>query len=227
MLIGRSAPWAYAGIPLLFIMNDFKITDLTFQERGPYTFEIESATVVGLHGASGAGKTLLLRAIADLDQHQGKVQLGEMVCEQVPAATWRKTVGLLSAESFWWFDTVGEHFNVPVQDLEGYLQQLGFPMESLGWDVSRLSTGEKQRLALVRLLQNHPRALLLDEPTASLDTTNIGHMESLLMAYCKKQQVPVLWVSHDSRQLGRVADRVLYLDSDGILQESPRGQNVC
>ena len=96
----------------------------------------------------------------------------------------------------------------------------------MGWEVSRLSTGEKQRLALVRLLQNQPRALLLDEPTASLDTTNIGHMEQLVLDYCKNQQVPVLWVSHDSEQLGRVADREFYLGSDGSLQDLQGGQDV-
>jgi len=207
-------------------MNDIHVTDLVFQGRGPYTFQIEPASIVGLHGASGSGKTLLLRAIADLDQHQGNVRLGELVCDQVPAAIWRKIVGLLSAESFWWFDTVGEHFYVPVQDIDRYLQQLGFTREALGWEVSRLSTGEKQRLALIRLLQNKPRALLLDEPTASLDVTNVGHMEQLLMEFCKEQQVPLLWVSHDAEQLARVADREFYLESDGTLQEIRGGQDV-
>ena len=208
-------------------MNDLQFSGLIFQGRGPYTFRIQPATIVGLHGVSGAGKTLLLRAIADIDIHEGELRLGEMLCTEVSAATWRKTVGLLSAESFWWFDTVGEHFYVPVQDLENYLRQLGFSSEVMGWEVSRLSTGEKQRLALVRLLQNQPGALLLDEPTASLDTINIGNMEQLVLEYCKKRQVPVLWVSHDVEQLARVADRELYLGSDGTLQDVQGGQDVC
>jgi len=208
------------------LMNDLHVSELIFQGRGPYSFRIQAATIVGLHGASGAGKTLLLRAIADLDHHQGRLRLGEMVCTEVPGAIWRRTIGLLSAESFWWFDTVGEHFHVPLQEVKRYLQQLGFLPEVMGWEVSRLSTGEKQRLALVRLLQNQPRALLLDEPTASLDRGNIGHMERLVLEYCRNRQVPVLWVSHDGEQLARVADRELYLGSDGTLQEVQGDQDV-
>jgi len=206
-------------------MNDLQLSGFVFRGRGPYSFQIQPASIVGLHGASGTGKTLLLRAIADLDPHQGQLRLGEMVCAQVSAARWRKTVGLLSAESFWWFDTVGEHFHVPMRGLQGFLRQLGFSSEVLNWEVSRLSTGEKQRLALVRLLQNQPRALLLDEPTASLDAANIGHMERLVLEYCKERQVPVLWVSHDAEQLARVADREFFFEHNGMLQEIRGGKN--
>ena len=200
-------------------MNNLQVTSLSFQDRGPYSFQIAAGRVFGLQGASGAGKTLLLRAIADLDPHQGQVRLGDMTCEQVPAAMWRKTVAMLPAESFWWFDVVGDHFQVSVKRLEARLQQLGFEPDVLNWEVSRLSTGEKQRLATVRLLQNNPRALLLDEPTASLDSANIERTENMLLDYCSHHQVPVLWVSHDRLQLERVADDQYYLDRDGILQQ--------
>ena len=115
-----------------------------------------------------------------------------------------------------------------MQDIEEPLQQLGFEPDVLNWEVSRLSTGEKQRLAIVRLLQNTPRALLLDEPTASLDAENIERTETLLVDYCRQQQAPLLWVSHDTQQLERVADDLLYyLESDGTLQEVRGGQHGC
>jgi ABC-type iron transport system FetAB ATPase subunit len=201
-------------------MNDLEITDFIFQERGPYCLQIAGGRVTGLQGASGAGKTLLLRAIADLDPHQGQARLGDMHCTQVPAPVWRKTVALLPAESFWWFDRVGEHFLQPLQEEStARLEQLGFAREVMDWEVSRLSTGEKQRLAIARLLQNKPAALLLDEPTASLDAANIECVETLLLDYCRQQQVPLLWVSHDSGQLDRVADVRLFLEKDGTMQQ--------
>ena len=200
-------------------MNDLEITDFTFQERGPYSLQIAAGQVIGLQGASGAGKTLLLRAIADLDPHQGQARLGNMDCAQVPAPLWRKTVALLPAESFWWFDRVGEHFQQPLTENMTCLEQLGFTAEVMDWEISRLSTGEKQRLAIARLLQNKPAALLLDEPTASLDAANIDCVENLLLDYCKQQQVPLLWVSHDSRQLDRVADKRLFLEKDGTMEQ--------
>ncbi len=198
-------------------MRGLQVIDLEFRDRGPCSFSIEPATVMGLHGASGAGKTLLLRALADLDLHRGEVKLGKTSASEVPAPQWRRLVGLLPAESFWWFDRVGEHFDCRAQVLEPWLGQLGFSIDVFTWQVARLSTGEKQRLAIVRLLQYAPRALLLDEPTASLDAANIRNTENLLLDYCRSEQVPLLWVSHDPAQLERVADTLFFLDEHGIL----------
>jgi ABC-type iron transport system FetAB ATPase subunit len=199
-------------------MNELQLSNLIFQGRGPYSFQINPGHVAGLQGASGAGKTLLLRAIADLDPNQGQVRLGDIICSRVPAPQWRKTVAMLPAESFWWFDMVGDHFQVSSRRVNENLQQLGFEPDVLNWEVSRLSTGEKQRLAIVRLLQNRPRALLLDEPTASLDAANIDRTETMLVEYCRQEQVPLLWVSHDPGQLERVADMEFFLENDGTLK---------
>jgi ABC-type iron transport system FetAB ATPase subunit len=199
-------------------MNELQLSNLIFQGRGPYSFQINPGHVAGLQGASGAGKTLLLRAIADLDPNQGQVRLGDIICSRVPAPQWRKTVAMLPAESFWWFDMVGDHFQVSSRRVNENLQQLGFEPDVLNWEVSRLSTGEKQRLAIVRLLQNRPRALLLDEPTASLDAANIDRTETMLVEYCRQEQVPLLWVSHDPGQLERVADMEFFLENGGTLK---------
>ena len=140
-------------------MPRLKIESLRFQGRGPYDLTVEPGECVCLSGPSGAGKTLLLRSIADLDPHEGRVFLDDVDSLTVDAPSWRQAVGLLPAESQWWWDTVGPHF--PVVDGER-LEALGFGEEVLAWEVSRLSTGERQRLALLRLLVNRPRVLLLD-----------------------------------------------------------------
>jgi len=72
--------------------------------------------------------------------------------------------------------------------------------------VMRCSTGERQRLALIRLLCGQPKVLLLDEPTASLDEKNVQAVEALVKEYLLAGGV-VIWVSHDSNQIQRVADR--------------------
>ncbi len=180
------------------------IKNLIIAHVGPVNLELKSGEIVCLSGASGSGKSLMLRAIADIIPATGTFSLGEMKSSSVMAPVWRRQVSLLPAESQWWFDTVGEHFNQP--DLE-LMHALSFEKDCLEWEVSRCSTGEKQRLALLRVLTNKPKCLLLDEPTGSLDPDNTLKVEALLKRLAKQQQIPLLWVSHSHEQIKRVADR--------------------
>lgn len=125
------------------------------------------------------------------------------------------------AESCWWFDTVGDHFEFleNINDINGWLTQLDFNPDVMNWQVNRLSTGEKQRLAIIRLLANRPRALLLDEPTASLDKKNIEKVEDLLTGYRKENNAPTIWVSHDPEQEKRIASRRYRIKGDLIIEE--------
>lgn len=198
-------------------MNGLVLSNLGFKDRGPYTFTIEPGTCLGLSGPSGSGKSLLLRAIADLDPCTGRVQLDRFLCSETPAPVWRKMIGFLPAESSWWFDQVGDHFQKLSDVDEKRLSELGFTPDVCTWSVSRLSTGEKQRLAIVRLLQNNPQALLLDEPTASLDQKNVEKTETLFTEYQSLKNIPVLWVSHDQEQLQRVADETMEMSASGQL----------
>jgi ABC-type iron transport system FetAB ATPase subunit len=198
-------------------MPPLNIHNLCFGDRGPYNFQVEAGECLGLQGASGAGKSLLLRAIADLDPRSGTMRLGELDADAMPAPLWRRKVGLLPAESGWWFDRVGEHFAdfaaLDAQDLA----KLGFDASVQHWDLSRLSTGEKQRLAILRLLEQAPQCLLLDEPTASLDQHSTIQVEALLLRYSATHQVPLLWVSHDPAQIDRVCQRCLIMEQNGRL----------
>ncbi len=181
----------------------------------PLTFTVGAAECVCLSGPSGAGKSILLRAIADLIPHAGDARLDDRWCSRMTPTEWRRQVGYLPAESFWWSDRVGDHFADPAA-VE--FDALGFGSEVLDWEIGRLSTGERQRLALLRLLANRPRALLLDEPTASLDPDNVLRVESLLSRYREQHRAPVLWVSHDTAQRARLAHRVLHLDGGRLVE---------
>ena len=171
--------------------------------------ELAPGQCLGLSGPSGSGKTLFLRALADLEPHRGRIWLDGTAADQVPAPQWRRQVGLLPAESAWWFDTVGPHF---FETPGRWLQQLGFDDQVMQWEISRLSSGERQRLSLLRLLINRPRALLLDEPTANLDQTSMARVEALLADYRQSSQAITIWVSHDLNQLARLCHPVLVID---------------
>ena len=154
------------------------------------------------HGASGSGKTLLLRAIADLDEAEGEVWLDDRARSGMRAPQWRKLVMYVASESHWWARLVREHAaDWPAEDL----QTLGFEPEVLDWEIQRLSSGERQRLALIRAISCTPSVLLLDEPTANLDRSNTERVERLIEAWRRRTDGCVLWISHDPDQRARVA----------------------
>lgn len=170
-----------------------------------------------LSGPSGPGKSRLLRAVADLEPHAGQVWLGEVAQSSLPAHAWRARVMLVPAESQWWADSVGEHLQAaPAGD---DLAALGFDQAVLEWQVSRLSSGEKQRLALLRALGQGPSALLLDEPTANLDDATTRRVEAWLVERIRQCGWPVIWVAHDLAQIARVADRHWRIDGKVLLAE--------
>ncbi len=198
-------------------MPDLEVSELCFQHRGPYSFRVQGGECLGLQGASGAGKSLLLRAVADLDQRTGFLALGGINADSIPAPHWRKMVGLLPAESGWWLDLVGDHFQAFDRIDQQTLASLGFDRSVKDWQVSRLSTGERQRMAILRLLENRPACLLLDEPTASLDPRSVAKVEALLCAYGREHQAPLVWISHDPDQLDRVCSRRMTMEKGGHL----------
>lgn len=191
----------------MLILKNFSITELL-----PLSLKVKQGECIGLSGESGCGKTRLLRAIADLDEHEGELQLDDLSWDTVPAHKWRTQVALLPAESQWWFDTVGEHFS----EKSGVLPALGFNLDVLLWDSVRCSSGEKQRLSILRLLANKPRVLLLDEPTANLDESNGIRVERLIAEYIVNNNAIAIWVSHDPAQLRRVSNRQFYIENGSL-----------
>lgn len=175
---------------------------------------IDPGECVSLAGPSGAGKSTLLRAIADLLPHEGECWLDGTEYRQVDGPRWRRMVGLLPADNLWWHDRVGEHFDPGGRNrAQGWMAVLELPEAALDWPVARLSSGERQRLALLRLLARGPRALLLDEPTANLDPHSGALVEALVAEYRQRHDAPVLWAGHDPQQRRRVATRHLCLEA--------------
>jgi ABC-type iron transport system FetAB ATPase subunit len=194
-------------------LNYFAVEDLAFHTFTNMTFSLSTAECLGLSGPSGVGKSLFLRTLADLDPHQGKINLEGVDATSMPAPLWRRQVALLPAEPVWWYRTIGEHFTRIDSE---WFSQLGFDLSVLDWNISRLSSGEKQRLALLRMLSYDPKVLLLDEPTANLDSKNARQIEELIAWQRQKRQVAVIWVSHNMDQLERVSTRRFQLNAKGL-----------
>ena len=180
----------------------------------PVSFDLGAGECVALRGPSGSGKSLLLRALADLDPSQGTVCLDGHDRETMPAPRWRRLVTYVPAESGWWAETVGGHF-ADWTAAAPLVALLGLADDCRDWPVSRLSTGERQRLALVRTLVQQPRVLLLDEPTSGLDPDTGRAVEALIEGHRAAGRA-VLWATHDAAQSARVASRLLAVDGGRV-----------
>jgi ABC-type iron transport system FetAB ATPase subunit len=180
---------------------------------GPFSFELHAGECVAIQGPSGAGKSVLLRMLADLDPHEGEAVLDGRAAGAMPAPEWRARVVYQAAEPAWWEPTAGAHFTDAERAYaNSALAALGLVPAVLDTDIERLSTGERQRLALVRSLARQPSVLLLDEPTAALDPGSVAKAEALLRS-AVASGMAVLIVTHSADQAKRLAQRVFVLDA--------------
>jgi len=178
----------------------------------PLTFEVADGECLAVEGPSGAGKTRLLRAIADLDAAPGQVFLDGAERNEMTAPQWRERVRYCAAEPAWWSDTPRGAFPEPIDEtrLDRVLAAIGLEPDALDKPTAVLSTGERQRLALARAIVDEPKVLLLDEPTAALDAQSAALVEELIK-YQMLSGRSVILVSHDHDQIERLAHARLQL----------------
>ncbi|QFT31330.1 Arginine transport ATP-binding protein ArtM [Labrenzia sp. THAF82] len=191
------------------------IDELKTSLIGPINLVLEDGSCTAISGPSGAGKSLFLRALADLDESSGTITLNGRDRERFSAPDWRRKVAYVPAESGWWSERVADHFQ-PTPDLVKQLASVGLE-EASGWEVSRLSTGERQRLALVRALQIDPEILLLDEPTSALDPPSVAKVELLLKERVAAGRT-ILLVTHDPEQSIRLKADCVHMEGGRVLK---------
>lgn len=192
------------------------------------SFKVFPGDRVALVGASGAGKTSLLRLLNRLDNpSEGTIYLDGQAIHQLPVFRLRQQVMLVPQEPKLLGMTVQAALAYPlvlqeisqsaIQRRLGYwLAQLQIPLDWLERDELRLSLGERQLVAIARALVTHPQVLLLDEPTSALD---VGRTEVVLKAL-SQQSVTVVLVTHQLELARQFCNRVLHLDAGELIQDS-------
>ncbi len=179
--------------------------------------ELAAGEIHCISGASGSGKTLLLRALADLDETPGEVRLLGQARESYRPEDWRRQVMLSPAQPRWWFGSVAEHLDGDIGDWPSALR---LDAARLDAPLGQLSTGEQSRCGLLRALSHGPTVLLLDEPTGALDPKGVRAVESLLRNWLEGEgpkghgdtpgeqdrlERAIVWITHDEDQIERVA----------------------
>ncbi|ACL57220.1 ABC transporter ATP-binding protein [Methylobacterium nodulans] len=185
------------------------IEDLRSDLAGPFDLVVPKGQIVTIAGPSGSGKSLFLRMIADLDVNTGRVRLDGRWRSEMPAPEWRRQIPYVAAEPGWWSDAIADHV-APEHRVaaEALAARLGVGARPFAGLVANLSTGERQRLALVRALVRETPALLLDEPTGPLDPVSTTAVEALLRERAAAGAI-ILMVSHDPGQSERLSARAL------------------
>jgi ABC-type iron transport system FetAB ATPase subunit len=189
------------------------------------TFQVADGECLTVEGASGSGKTRLLRAIADLDPVEGLIFLDGAERHEIPGPRWRAQVRYVAAEPGWWSDTPRGTFPPDAVDSERVERQLanvGLTPEHLDRDIGHLSTGERARLAFVRALHGEPKALLLDEPTAALDPASAALVEEQIRFQLYVGRIVVL-ATHDVGLSQRVSHTRLMLPKPRLATPQPTG----
>ncbi len=195
--------------------------------------EVHAGDRVAVAGSSGAGKTLLLRAMSLLDP----IDEGEVLWNDRPVANrqvnaFRSQVVYLHQRASLVEGSVEDVLRSPFllyihrqQQFDrdrvlDWLTALGRDAGFLSKWSGDLSGGEAQIVALLRVLQLDPAVLLLDEPTAAMDAATTHAAEQLVERWVADaaNRRATVWVSHDAQKADRAAQRVIKL-SDGQLVE--------
>ncbi|MFM7365522.1 MAG: DevA family ABC transporter ATP-binding protein, partial [Cuspidothrix sp.] len=184
--------------------------------------EIKAGEIVIMTGPSGSGKTTLLSLMGGLRSAQnGSLQI---LGQEMSGATkgqltkLRRQIGyIFQAHNLMSFLTAKENVRMSLELHENYfkddinakaiamLEHVGL-WEHIKYYPESLSGGQKQRVAIARALVSHPKIVLADEPTASLDKQSGRDVVELMQMLAKEQNCTILLVTHDNRILD-IADR--------------------
>ena len=218
---------------------DLKDLTLTLPGNAPIlhniNLDILAGQVICLVGPSGSGKSTLLRCLNRLwEPPVGTVFMDGVDITILDVLALRRRVGMLFQSSALFDGTVADNvaYGPALQDktislarVESLLEMAGLSGDMASKSAGELSGGEAQRVALARAMANEPEALLLDEPTSSLDPAATRQVEETVMGLCQSLGLTVVWVSHSIEQVARIADKMALL-VDGKLAETGRPEHL-
>jgi ABC-type multidrug transport system ATPase subunit len=184
---------------------------LKFQSIGPIDLQVAAGRCLAVSGPSGAGKSLTLKMLADLVPHEGDCFVDGVAAGSMSGPGWRRLVRYVSSEPGWWAASVAQHFADASAQAEN-MRRLSLDASLLEAAPERLSTGERQRMAFLRAIEDRPKVLLLDEPTSALDPVSVHAVEEIVREMMQAGCAVVL-TSHDPEQVERLADTVMQLES--------------
>jgi len=191
---------------------------------------VEEAETIAILGASGQGKSTLLRILSLLDSPDGgNLYLHEKPSAKWQAVEWRRKVCYVAQQPSMLEGSVEDNLRIvsklrkqPFDERQAQrlLDKLGLGGLDTAKKASGLSGGEKQRISLVRALLLKPEIMLLDEITSALDSANKRLAEELLQQWHEESGTTMIWVTHDPQQAERMTGRVWFLAQHRLLENT-------
>lgn len=192
--------------------------------------QLSGQGVTALFGASGSGKTTVLRCMAGLIRARGRMLVADEVWQDDALdrflPPYHRALGYVFQEP-----SLFVHLNV-LRNIEYGLRRTGVPKDrrwleqavdllGIGHLLDRmpnqLSGGEQQRVGIVRALSSRPRLLLMDEPLAALDHARKAEILPFLDSMRRELAIPIIYVSHAIEEVAHLADHVVVMEEGRVL----------
>ncbi|HEY5366055.1 MAG TPA: ABC transporter ATP-binding protein, partial [Casimicrobiaceae bacterium] len=203
-----------------------------FHALDDVSLEVEDGQFVAILGASGCGKTTLLRQVAGFDRpDSGRILIGDTVVstplQQMPPE--ERRIGIVfQSYALWPHMSVAENvaYGLTVAGVRGSERTRRVDaalalVELNGFGERRpahLSGGQRQRVALARCLVTEPSLVLLDEPLANLDVHLRASMEREFARFHERTGTTMIYITHDQAEAMALADRIAVMDKGRVLQ---------
>ncbi len=199
------------------------------------SLEIEARTVTAIIGPSGCGKTTLLKHLLGIYRpEEGEVRVAGVELSSAGEEAFRllrMRIGMLfQHNALMGSNTILENAAVPLEQHTGLSPELirinirrKLELLGIGGTIdqkpSQLSGGMQKRAALARAIAMDPQILFCDEPTSGLDPITSKRLDALIAGLREKLDMTVVIVSHDVASIGRLADKIVFLDAGRVIFE--------
>ena len=188
--------------------------------------QVAAGEILAVVGPSGAGKSSFLRLLNRLDEPTGGTVLLESAdYRSIAPQELRRRVGMVMQTAFLFPGTISANIAFGPRQRGEIMAptQIATLLERVGLsgfaerDISNLSGGEAQRVALARTLANAPQVLLLDEPTSALDEASVRGVEELVLGLVQERRMACVIVTHNREQAIRLADRTMIIEAGRLV----------
>jgi len=207
----------------------FKLTNIKFKNiLDIKEIDLDKSIVTAILGSSGGGKTTFLKLLNNMiTADQGKITYRGKDIESYDPVALRREVVMLPQDPVIFKGTIRDNFKITEEIAEnGISNNLNYEellekvslTQNLGDNAEKLSGGEKQRLALARVMLLEPEVLLLDEPSSSLDKITEEKIIEMVVDYVRQNDRTLIMVTHSPDIAEKFADRIIKIEAGKIAE---------